>query len=63
MFKRKIKVTLTQGQAMQVSLFLEQLRINNPDYDYKKEVRLMEDVIDAQLWGKEYVEGRRQPWN
>ena len=56
MFKRKIKVTLTQGQAMQVSLFLEQLRINNPDYDYKKEVRLMEDVIDTQLWGKEYVE-------
>ena len=47
---------------MQVSLFLEQLRINNPDYDYKKEVRLMEDVIDAQLWGKEYVEGRRQPF-
>jgi hypothetical protein len=63
MFKRKIKVTLNQGQALQVSLFLEQLRINNPDYDYKKEVRLMEDVIDAQLWGKEYVEGRRQPWN
>jgi hypothetical protein len=63
MFKRKIKVTLTQGEAMQVSLFLEQLRINNPDYDYKKEVRLMEDVIDTQLWGKDYVEGRRQPWN
>jgi hypothetical protein len=63
MFKRKIKVTLTKGQAMQVSLFLEQLRISNPDYDYKKEVRLMEDVIDTQLWGKDYVEGRRQPWN
>lgn len=61
MFKRKIKVTLTQAEAMQVSLFLEQFRINNYDYDYKKEVRLMEDVIDAQLWGKEYVEGRRQP--
>jgi hypothetical protein len=45
---------------MQVSLFLEQLRFREPDYDYKKEVRLMEDVIDTQLWGKEYVEGRRQ---
>jgi len=63
MFKRKIKVTLTQAQAMQVSLFLEQLRFREPDYDYKKEVRLMEDVIDTQLWGKDYVEGRRQPWN
>lgn len=47
---------------MQVSLFLEQLRINNPDYNYKKEVRLMEDVIDTQLWGKDYVENRRQPF-
>jgi hypothetical protein len=60
MFKRKIKVTLTQAQAMQVSFFLEQLRLSNPDYDYKKEVRLMEDVIDTQLWGEKYVEGRRR---
>ena len=60
MFKKKIKVTLTQGQAMQVSFFLEQLRLSSPDYDYKKEVRLMEDAIDTQLWGKDYVEGRRQ---
>jgi len=61
MFKKKIKVTLTQGQAMQVSFFLEQLRLSNHDYDYKKEVRLMEDVIDTQLWGEKYVEGRRRP--
>lgn len=60
MFKRKIKVTLTQGQAMQVSFFLEQLRLDSPDFDYKKEVRLMEDVIDTQLWGKKYVESRKQ---
>jgi hypothetical protein len=63
MFKKKIKVTLTQGQAMQVSFFLEQLRLNSPDFNYKEEVRLMEDVIDIKLWGKKYVEGRRQPWN
>ena len=61
MFKRKIKVTLTQAEAMQVSLFLEQFRIKNYDYAYNQEVRLMEDVIDTQLWGKKYVEGRRQP--
>jgi hypothetical protein len=60
MFKKKIKVTLTQGQAMQVSFFLEQLRLSSPDYDYKKEVRFMEDLIDTQLWGKDYVEGRRR---
>ena len=60
MFKRKIKVTLTQAQAMQVSFFLEQLRLNSPDFNYKQEVRLMEDVIDTQLWGEKYVEGRRR---
>jgi hypothetical protein len=59
MFKKKIKVTLTQGQAMQVSFFLEQLRLNSPDFNYREEVRLMEDVIDIKLWGKKYVEGRR----
>jgi hypothetical protein len=58
MFKKKIKVTLTQGQAMQVSFFLEQLRLNSPDFNYREEVRLMEDVIDIKLWGKKYVEGR-----
>jgi hypothetical protein len=60
MFKRKIKVTLTQAEALQVSFMLEQLR-HTRDYDHKQEVRLMEDVIDTQLWGKDYVEGRRQP--
>jgi hypothetical protein len=60
MFKKKIKVTLTQGQAMQVSFFLEQLRLNSPDFNYKEEVRLMEDVIDIKLWGKKYVEGRKR---
>ena len=59
MFKKKIKVTLTQGQALQVSFFLEQLRLNSKDFNYKEEVRLMEDVIDIKLWGKKYVEGRR----
>jgi hypothetical protein len=59
MFKKKIKVTLTQAQALQVSFFLEQLRLNSPDFNYKEEVRLMEDVIDIKLWGKKYVEGRR----
>jgi hypothetical protein len=59
MFKKKIKVTLTQAQALQVSFFLEQLRLNSKDFNYKEEVRLMEDVIDIKLWGKKYVEGRR----
>ena len=57
MFNKKIKVTLTQGQAMQVSFLLEKLRLDS-DFIYKQEIRLMEDVIDAQLWGKEYVKGR-----
>jgi hypothetical protein len=59
MFKKKIKVALTQAQALQVSFFLEQLRLNSKDFNYKEEVRLMEDVIDIKLWGKKYVEGRR----
>jgi hypothetical protein len=60
-FKRKkcIIVKLSQGEAMQVSLFLERLRLNTPEFNYRKEIRLMEDVIDTQIWGKEYVANRR----
>jgi hypothetical protein len=56
-FKRKKRITvkLSQGEAMQVSFFLEQLRLNSPDFNYKKEVRLMEDLIDIQIWGERYV--------
>jgi len=60
-FKRKKRITvkLSQGQAMQVSFFLEQLRLNSRDFNYKEEVRLMEDVIDIQIWGEKYVTNRR----
>jgi hypothetical protein len=60
-FKRKKRITvkLSQGQAMQVSFFLEQLRLNSRDFNYKEEVRLMEDVIDIQIWGEKYVANRR----
>ena len=57
--KKRIIVKLSQGEAMQVSFFLERLRLNSPEFNYRKEVRLMEDVIDSQLWGKEYVANRR----
>ena len=57
--KKRIIVKLSQGEAMQVSFFLERLRLNSPEFNYRKEVRLMEDVIDTQIWGKEYVANRR----
>ena len=60
-FKRKKRITvkLSQGEAMQVSFFLEQLRLNSPDFQFKQEVRSMEDVIDTQIWGEKYVANRR----
>ena len=62
-WKSSRKVRLTRHQAMTISAMLEQYRLNLIGEKYEQgQVRKSEDVLDAQLWGTKYVEGRKS-WN
>lgn len=56
-FRKEKKVTLTRTQAMAVSAILELARWEH--LSDAKTVRGLEDIIDAQIWGKKYVANRR----
>jgi hypothetical protein len=53
------KIVLTRNEALIVSVMLEQLKLTHWDKNWKPDIRKMEDVIDAQIWGKHYVDNRR----
>ena len=56
--KRKAnrKIVLTMNEAQEITILLEQLRWQM-DLDWKPRIEAMENVIDAQLFGKIKVNG------
>lgn len=56
------KVTLTRNQAMFISAHLECFRLGK-DVSDKLEVRLLEDILDTQVWGAEYVKNRNEMYD
>ena len=59
-FNIRKRITLTRHEAMVISGMLDNHRkdlINEP-YE-SKQVKAMEDMLDSQLWGNKYVEGRK----
>jgi hypothetical protein len=56
--KRKAnrKIVLTRNQAQEITILLEQLRWQM-DLDWKPRIEAMENVVDAQLFGKIKVNG------
>ena len=59
-WKSSRKVRLTRHQAMTISAMLENYRQSLIGEAYEQDqVRKSENVLDTQLWGNKYVEGRR----
>lgn len=59
--KRKAnrKIVLTMDQAKWVSMYLEQIRLEEPTDPNAGRIKSIENSLDTQLWGKEYVTGRK----
>jgi hypothetical protein len=55
-FRKEKKVTLTRTQAMAVSAILELARWER--LSDVKTIRGLEDIIDTQIWGSDYVANR-----
>jgi len=57
--KRKAnrKIVLTRDEAQEITVLLEQLRWQM-DLDWKPRIEAMENVVDAQLFGKIKVNGK-----
>lgn len=56
------KVKLTRNQALHISFCLERLRLGYEDGGSisNQEIRKLEDIVDSQIWGSEYVANRVQ---
>ena len=54
--KANRKIVLTMNEAQEITILLEQLRWQM-DLDWKPRIEAMENVIDAQLFGKIKVNG------
>lgn len=59
-WKNSRKVKLTRHQAMVISAMLENHRwsLHEDEAWERNEIRKAEDVLDTELWGKKYMEGR-----
>jgi len=59
-FTIRKRITLTRHDAMVISAMLDNHRkdLRNEPYE-SKQVKAMEDMLDTQLWGNKYVEGRK----
>ena len=59
MFKRKVK--LTREQAIVISVCLENYkRFNETAFISNADISRLEDILDTQIWGSEYVSNRRK---
>lgn len=59
--RRAKAVKLSRDEAIQVSIYLEACRLNNlVDPFLLSDLRKLEDDLDTQIWGKEYVVNRRK---
>jgi hypothetical protein len=60
--KRKAnrKIVLTMDQAKWVSAYLERIRLDDPTDPNVGRIKSIENSMDTQLWGKEYVAERNK---